>query len=166
MTELQNRALSILYELEGFYSDDKKDTGGATKYGISLTFLRMVQDDATAEDVRNLTLDDTTDLYLDFFWTHYFDEIPERVAIVLFLLAVNAGASRAYTIMQLALKKMGHKISADGVIGPNTAKAIRVSNTTELIKRFTVETIKFYIKLDRPRFIDGWIYRAVSAALV
>ncbi len=181
------RALDATLEHEGFdqFVNDPADPGGATKWGVSLRFLKSLGDqdgdglhdgdydgdgDVDADDVKALTRGDAALLYKARFW----DKIlcgsmdHEIVAAKIFDLAVNMGPRQAGRILQRALRACGVDVVEDGVIGPKTVKAVN-SVTTPHVLRAAIrsEAAGFYRALvaKRPglsRFIKGWLRRAYA----
>lgn len=148
--------------------DDPADPGGATKYGISLRFLKdhdidLDHDgDIDADDVRGLNPEETAKLYRQFFWdaTHgdYFTD--QAVATKLFDMAVNMGPKQAIKLMQKAAT-----VDDDGALGPQTFKALEGAVVPVLLQNVERHLADFYngIVAYRPRsakFLEGWLVRA------
>lgn len=114
---------------EGGYVNDPDDTGGATKYGVTIGTLRRLGLDlsgdghVTERDVRMLTREKAAEIYV----RHYFEgprlnALPEALQASVFDMYVNAGAN-AITILQKLLGQMGQVVDVDGVLGPQTLAA-------------------------------------------
>ncbi len=56
-----NKAFELIVGLEGGYSDDPRDPGQATKFGISKRYHPN-------EDIKNLTIDRAKAIYLEEYW--------------------------------------------------------------------------------------------------
>lgn len=162
---------------EGFLSDDKADTGGITKYGISLAYLLDLlpvdgdinHDGKTdSQDIRSLTLDRAKELYKHGWWDKYgYDDIEDlRVATKVLDLAVNMGASQAHKLVQRALG-----IEADGILGAHSKQAINSTPAGQLLSRISDQAMAFYVDLTFTRiskmglaeggkFLKGWLRRA------
>lgn len=114
---------------EGGYVNDPDDPGGATKYGVTIHTMRRLgldldaDGDVDALDVRALSRTQAEDIFVK----HYFHKprislLPAELQPSVFDMYVNAG-SNAVKILQRLLRDMGHPVSVDGLIGPQTAGA-------------------------------------------
>lgn len=114
---------------EGGYVNDPDDPGGATNYGVTIHTMRRLGLDltgdgvVTAADVRQLSRAQAIDIFIE----HYFKKpgiagLPEVLQPSVFDMYVNAGGN-AVKILQRLLREMGHDVSVDGSIGPQTRKA-------------------------------------------
>lgn len=147
------------------YTNNKKDKGGPTKYGITLATWRKVGYDKNGdgvlneEDVKLLTKDDFHRVFKQNFWNACkADKIQDQsVANMLVDFAYNSGVKRAATYLQLTLG-----ITADGIIGNKTLFAINKSNGKRLFERFK-KTRKDYLKSiakgEQKDFFNGWLRR-------
>lgn len=78
-------AIAYVLRYEGSLSDDKRDPGGLTKFGIS---QRAYPD----LDIAGLTLNEAKQIYLrDYWWPVRAHELPETLRLVVFDCAVNQG---------------------------------------------------------------------------
>lgn len=147
------------------YTNNKKDKGGPTKYGITLATWRKVGYDKNGdgvlneEDVKLLTKDDFHCVFKKNYWNACkADKIQDQsVANMLVDFAYNSGVSRAITYLQITLG-----ITADGIIGNKTLFAINKSNGKRLFERFkkTRENyLKSIAKGTQKDFLDGWLRR-------
>lgn len=142
-SERYARAFEHLLGIEGGFVDDPVDRGGATKYGISLRFLKAAGDldddgdgfrdfdldfdgDIDGLDVRKLTVGDARFLYLKHFWQELDCESwPAPIGEMLFDQGVNGGNHAARKLLQQALNiclaRTGHSIlTVDGKLGART----------------------------------------------
>ncbi|WP_457647382.1 holin-associated N-acetylmuramidase [Profundibacter sp.] len=166
---------------EGGFVNDPDDPGGATKYGVTIGTLRRLGLDKTNDgrvtvaDVRALTRTDAEKIFIK----HYYrrpriDRLPEPLRATVFDMYVNAG-SNAVKILQRLLRKMGHDISVDGAIGPETiaaAKAAYAEADAYLADAYGIERRNYYFRLADSRPASrkyartraggkgGWIRRA------
>lgn len=84
-----NKALKFVLKWEGGYSNDPRDPGGETKYGISKRSYPN-------EDIKNMTLERAKEIYYQNYWLKAgCDDLPYPFNIVVFDTAVNMGRSRA-----------------------------------------------------------------------
>jgi lysozyme family protein len=172
------RALAVVREHEGdAFTNDPADPGGATKYGISLRFLRSLghelgdvdgDGDVDATDVRTLTWDQAAEIYRREFWDRWgYERLPETVAVKVFDLSVNVGPGQAHRLLQRALRAAGSPVKEDGVLGPVTRSACFSALSGGLLAALRSEAAGFYRLLvesrpDLARFILGWLSRAYS----
>lgn len=140
-------AFEELLGIEGGFVDDPVDRGGATKYGISLRFLKtegafdddgdMVAEfdldfdgDIDGQDIRRLTVGDARYLYQRCFWTRLdCESFPKPIGEMLFDQGVNGGNFAARKLLQQALNyclaRTGHHLlTVDGKIGERTREAM------------------------------------------
>ena len=128
MLTIQDIAQEIVAR-EGGYVNDPDDPGGATKYGVTLGTMKRLgldlnRDGVVSErDVKLLTPEKATEIYVK----HYFEgprlnELPQAVQASVFDMQVNAGGN-AIRILQQLLVSMGHAVSVDGALGPQTITA-------------------------------------------
>jgi lysozyme family protein len=125
-------ALPTILRHEGgsAFTDNQADPGGATKYGISLRFLKAQghtwdvdgDGDVDAADVRQLTEDEAASLYLSNFWDpNKLGDIQDQpIATKVLDLCVNMGNKAGVRVLQRALCAVGEFVTVDGTIGPAT----------------------------------------------
>lgn len=147
-----DRAFEIVIGHEGDLSDDPRDPGGLTRYGISKRAHPTV-------DVRNLTLAQAKQIYLERYWLPlHADAMPEAVAVQVFDAAVNHGLKPAVKMMQRALQ-----VPDDGVIGPVTLRAMTTVEDARFVARFAAERLTFYTDLAGwDVYGRGWTRRVAS----
>lgn len=173
-------ALEFVLEHEGFdkYTDDPADPGGATKWGISLRFLRSLEGlagdidgdgDVDADDVKALTKPKAAALYESEFWDKYgYGRIfYSSVAIKVFDFCVNMGPRGAHRVVQRALRASGRVVVEDGILGPNTLAATNFVSGPMLVVGLRSEAAGYYRTLVakravRKKWISGWLNRAYS----
>ena len=148
-------AVAAVLKREGGYSNDPRDPGGETNYGIS---KRAYPD----LDIRTLTTEQAIAIYRRDYWDAVRgDEMPRPVAWCLFDQAVNRGVVAAIKALQRAL---GAK--PDGVLGPATMAVIKQADTYELVEHLQAEAVLAYAAL--PTFATygrGWVRRAIGTAM-
>ena len=99
------KCLAITLDFEGGYSNDPGDPGGPTKFGITIHDVRAyLNPNATADDVRHLTLDQAKEIYAKHYWSPiHGDDWPAGLDLCVFDLAVNSGTGRALRFAQQTL---------------------------------------------------------------
>jgi lysozyme family protein len=123
------RAFNDTIVLEQGYSNDPRDHGGATNFGITQKTLnnalrRSVISGVT--DVSQLTLSLARAIYRADYWDALsLDKINDHIlAAEIFDTAVNMGARTATRIAQHALRYLGEAINDDGIMGSITIEKI------------------------------------------
>jgi lysozyme family protein len=103
------------------FTDDPRDPGGATKWGITFaTAQRVYGQSFTVEQLRRLTRDDAFAIYLRLYVIDpgFSKLADERLRFVVFDFGVNSGPATATKSLQRALG-----VADDGVLGPQTLAA-------------------------------------------
>jgi lysozyme family protein len=147
---------------DGGYNETPGDAGGATKYGLSLRFLKTqgklydkdMDGDVDADDVRAITLADAQAIYLLNFWTPIRgDELPPCLAMLMFDAAVNSGVPQAIRWLQQALG-----LKPDGQFGPLTMGM--VNKTPNVNEKFHDARVAAMVQMrDWNLFSHGWARR-------
>ena len=148
-------ALPIILRHEGgaTITDDPRDPGGLTKFGISQRAFPDL-------DIRSLTEADAAAIYRREYWDRVkCDSLPAHLRLPVFDMAVNMGVSRAITLLQRACG-----VVQDGLLGPNTIRA--AERLPEALARLCAERALAYTGM---RGFDtygrGWLRRTFSVAL-
>lgn len=86
---------------EGGYTNDPNDKGGPTNFGITIADVKLyVKKDATASDVKALTLEQAKEIYRTKYWAKVNgDALPSGVDYTVFDYGVNSGVSRANKVL-------------------------------------------------------------------
>lgn len=125
---------SIFWETDGYrlsHWNTAGDAGGPTSWGIASEYHPSIADKIRtrrlqlAEAVRYI--DANFYQQLERATGGLFSQINHRVAFVVFDAYFNGGPGGAtHTVrhLQAFLNKMGHRLVEDGVMGPNTARAV------------------------------------------
>ena len=140
-----------VFESEGGYVNDPDDMGGETKYGISKRSYPN-------EDIKNLSKERAMELYHDKWIEKGYNKIKnKKVAAQLFDMGINAGDSRA---IKKAQRLLG--VKADGILGPNTIKAINDAGD-DFLKEYKEARASYYHDISRYRhnakYLNGWLKR-------
>jgi len=147
-----NRAVEFVLRFEGDLSDDPKDSGGLTKFGIS----KKAYPDL---DIRNLSRKDAIEIYRRDYWNKCkCNELPAPLALILFDSAVNQGPASAIRLLQKSLE-----VRADGVMGPETiAAAFRASLRIVVPEFIARRAYQYSLHPDVTRFGLGWMRRLAA----
>ena len=172
-----NKAVLVVLEHEGGFSNHKNDPGRATNFGISLRWLKDqglygdLDDNNTVdiEDIKAITVETASRIYREKWWEkyHYDRVIDCPLATKVFDMAVNMGGSRAHKILQGAINRIGGELIVDGIIGPRTITATNTSDSDTLLAEIRKEQEKFYLRLIAKKpalgvFRNGWLRRAAA----
>jgi len=147
-------ALAFVLEREGgaTITDDPKDPGGLTRFGIS---KRAYPD----LDIRNLTQEQASAIYRNDYWlAGGCGNLPPAVAVMHFDCCVNQGKGAAAKFLQIAAG-----VEADGKIGPKTLAAVQRRRPLDLLTEYAAQRMAHYGRL--PRFDAyglGWSRRLAA----
>jgi lysozyme family protein len=160
MTELNDIISEILIrEGGGKYTNDPKDRGGPTKWGITQkAWGDYIDRPATIGDIKSITEETAYDFYREeYVFKPKFHMINnENLRELVIDCGVNHGTSRAAKWIQRAAM-----VKKDGLLGPISLKAINMAQPLELYLETTAYRIRLYgriVSRDRSqaRFISGW----------
>jgi lysozyme family protein len=150
------KIVNITINNEGEYSNDPRDPGGETKYGISKRSYPHL-------DIKNLTREEAIEIYRDDFWNkHPFAKIKDfNICQKFFDIAVNMGYTQAAKLLQRAQGD----VKVDGIMGTISIGEVNASNPVVLLEKYKEKIKEFYRNLVKKnpvneRFINGWIHRA------
>ena len=134
---------------EGGVSENPKDPGGLTNYGISQRAYPNL-------DIRSLTLAEVKQLYKRDYWDRaQCDQLPSQLSYLVFDAAVNSGIGQSIRFLQRAVGT-----ADDGVMGVITLSAIKRLDTESLCARFIGQRLDFMTKLSTfDVFGKGWSRR-------
>ena len=157
-------SLETVLKHEGGYVDHPKDPGGRTNMGITqAVYENYLNRTVTEEEMKNIKIGDVRIIYKENYWDKVKgDDLPSGVDFCVFDWAVNSGVSRASKAFQ---KIIGAK--ADGVIGPNTLKAVESPDSEVIIQQLTEAREDFYKRLSTfDTFGKGWLNRNEKTAML
>ena len=100
-----NAALAFVFSVEGGFTDDPVDPGGATNLGITHDELAKWRGRAvTIDDMRDLGKDEAAAIYRANYWTiSRCADLAPGVDLIVFDAAVNTGNGRSARLLQAAL---------------------------------------------------------------
>ncbi len=164
-------SLSIpkLIAFEGsIFTNDPADHGGATKFGLTLSFLQGDVDKGYSEDeLRDMTLTEAEAIYKKYWWDKY--EIGsinnQLLADKVFESVTNLGPNHAIRLVQKAINDTGTPIHIDGVLGPQTINAMNTTKAPAILAALKVNLVSYYQGIvahdpSQSKFLDGWLNRA------
>lgn len=133
---------------EGGYSNNPKDPGGETNWGISKRSYPAV-------DIKSLTRDSAKAIYLRDFWTPLGAAHP-AVKFQVFDFAVNSGIQTAIRKLQAAIG-----VADDGYWGSMSAAKLASMDVSDALMLFIAERQDFWCLLSTwADFGKGWIRRS------
>lgn len=159
------------------YTDDPRDPGGPTKYGIALNYNRKVIPDKDgngvidARDVQELTEEDARRIYVDVYWRpNKCDMLPPALALMFADMVFNPGPGVAPKLLQQALNAVtGAGLVVDGKLGPATKSAVDKADMPALLSELAAQRALYYASRSGfPTYGKGWTrrtMRCLSAAL-
>jgi lysozyme family protein len=176
-----NIAYEAVLGKEAGYSNDPRDSGGATKYGITEAVARAF---GYAGPMRLMGLDQAKAIYRSRYWDALLlDQVAAVVPAVageLFDTAVNLGTKQAATFLQRVLNALNQEatwypdVTVDGRLGSMSLAALRefmrrrsVEGEVVLLRALNALQGAFYIGLAEGRtkdeaFIYGWLLNRVD----
>ena len=164
MKQTYPQAISQIFESEGGYTNNPKDPGGPTDWGITLHDAQQFWNvNATAEDVKNMPKSVAESIYEQ----HYavpvrYDDLPAGVDYTVLDYAVNSGVSRAIKVLQ---ETVG--VTADGQLGPVTLQAVLAKDPVTTINQIWLERLQFDKSLPTwDTFGAGWTTRCTTGRLL
>jgi lysozyme family protein len=135
---------------EGGYSNDPKDPGGETNWGISKRSYPNV-------DIKALTKEGAKAIYLRDFW----DPLGQAHAALKFQVfdfAVNGGLATGLRKLQAAIG-----VADDGHWGPASAAALEKYDLNDVLLRFNSQRLRFYASLKGwSDYGKGWTLRVAG----
>ena len=158
MLPIQIFDLVLQFEGGDTLTEDSRDPGGLTRYGISQRAHPSV-------DIRNLTREQAHQIYDRDYWRRVRgDDLPLPVALMVFDAAVNQGAVTAVKLLQRAVG-----VSPDGVLGPVTLKALTGRDSASVCEEIAILRCNRYLTMDSPTeetYERGWVARVVRVLSV
>lgn len=160
------RALSLVLEHEGGYSNHPDDPGGATMKGV----IQRVYDayrkrkGLKPRTVKKIEPDELQDIYRNMYWAKVDgDELPAGLDYCAFDAAVNSGPHQAGLWLQRAINDTGAKLAVDGLIGPATLLAASKAPRDAVIDAFCAHRLRMLRSLKTWKtFGGGWSTRVAD----
>lgn len=169
------KAIKVVLDHEGGFSNDPDDPGGATKFGISLRFLKTIGEfgdfdgdgDIDVDDIKLLTIERSSFIYQREWWNrHRYNLInDDEIATKILDWSINMGSVRAHKIIQRAVNLLPttkEPLTVDGILGAKTVEAVNRSNSKDLLMVLRGVLASYYIGLAESdarfkKFIVGWL---------
>ena len=129
------------------------DPGGETKYGIA-------KNDNPSVDISNLNLNGAIDIYWNKYWlTTSCDQLPNRIALLIFDGSVNNGPGTSAKFLQRAIG-----VTADGSIGQQTLAAVNSGDPIAICNSICDQRLQYYQNIiannpNEAKYLSGWTRR-------
>lgn len=162
------KAAKIVFKNEGGskLTDYKKDPGGLTKFGFS-------KKNHPDLDIANLTEEDAKKLAKERYWDEYKINLIENDSVATHLYdMIYVQGKRGVRALQQAAKSAGEDLEVDGLMGQDTANAVKKAIEKVGEKKFhkliaekrlhQFESIKDINKEAYEEYIGGWTNRTVN----
>lgn len=163
---------------EGILEDNPNDPGGITKYGISLRFLKNLQNQKQygfdPETIDRDTIQQLTDqqakaLYYGEFWqrSHFEQLTTQSICNYIFDMAINMGIAPAIKCAQRAVWAFAHNrncVVDDGIMGEHTIGYINLFGAALMpaLRSERAGDYRVIVNLNsmQREFLEGWLNRA------
>ena len=160
-------ALDFVLAKEGGYVNDHTDKGGETKFGISdkrdgiADGKTDVNGDGKPDTaIKDLTPEQAAQIYFRDYWqAAYCTDWPDGISLFVFDSSVQHGVKAAIRQLQSAAG-----VTADGIVGPNTTRAVICADPEWLLNRCFLRRSRFYADIiksnaSQGKYLSGWFNR-------
>lgn len=160
-------ALDFVLSREGGYVNDSTDKGGETKFGISdkrdgiADGKTDVNGDGKPDTtIKELSAEQAAQIYYRDYWqAAYCTNWPDGISLFVFDAAVQHGVKAAIRQLQSAAG-----VTADGIVGPNTNRAVIGADPEWLLNRCFLRRSRFYADIiksnaSQGKYLSGWFNR-------
>jgi lysozyme family protein len=140
---------------EGGYTNDPRDPGGPTNFGITIyDYRKYVKPAATAADVQRMSLAEARSIYRSKYWDALCcDDLPAGVDYTVFDYGVNSGIGRAGKVVRRVLDIS----DADWRVNAHVIAALKKSEPSKVIVAINDERLQFLKSLRTwSAFGVGW----------
>jgi lysozyme family protein len=160
-----DEALRRLLAHEGGYTNHPSDPGGPTNFGITIyDYRKYVKPDATAADVRAMTVGEAKAIYRKRYWdAQRCDELSAGVDYSVFDYGVNSGIGRSGKV----LRRVVGLPDTTNVVTDEVLRAIAKRDPKAMITAINDERLAFLKRLKTwPVFGKGWGARLAAVKSV
>ena len=160
-------ALDFVLAKEGGYVNDPTDKGGETKFGISdkrdgiADGKTDVNGDGKPDTaIKDLTPEQAAQIYFRDYWqAAYCTDWPDGISLFVFDSSVQHGVKAAIRQLQSAAG-----VTADGIVGPNTTRAVICADPEWLLNRCFLRRARYYADIiksnsSQGKYLNGWFNR-------
>lgn len=160
-TEVQKQAFAFALKWEKGVVAHPQESGGLTVDGITQDAYDVyrLKNSQPMRSVHNLTEEERTDIYCDYWAYGSCHLLPDKIAIVHFDTTLHCGAPRAVKLLQVAVEA-----AVDGKIGEETLNLVWLNDEAHLVAKYIGCRASFYLRLARLRkekkqYLRGWLRR-------
>lgn len=168
-----NEILDDILSKEGGFINHKRDKGGPTNMGITLsTYSEYLGRKVTIEELKVLDKEQAKEIFIRKYFVYpRINTLPTDIQHIMLDTSILFGPKRAISFLQKILNLAGFgPIDMDGILGPQTRQSAITANfeMKELLNNAIVDERILYHKLrvqqDKSQevFLSGWINRAES----
>ena len=172
--DIKDAIIFEVMQIEGGFVNDPRDSGGATRYGITEAVARV---NGYTGRMQELPYKTAYDIYAKDYWNPLrLDDMliyGFELCHELFDTGVNCGTGKSGAFLQRALNGFGASLAVDGAIGRRTLSALSDyykrrgdDGIKQLVKLLNCLQGTFYLELTERRekdkaFLFGWIKNRV-----
>ncbi|NDC83391.1 hypothetical protein EB093_07010 [bacterium] len=149
-------ALAKVLVFEGGFTDNPKDPGGATNYGITQAVAKA---HGYTGDMKTIPMQTVELIYRKAYWNAIrADELPPQVRYPVFDAAVNSGVTQSIKWLQRSVGVLD-----DGTIGSKTVAAVKLADPLKIVCGVIGQRLEFMTRLPTwGTFGAGWTRRVCS----
>lgn len=147
-------AMDFTFKMEGAYSNDKRDRGGETCFGISRNNFPDWEGWQVIDDLKEFAgvipsgdriLTEMQDKIYDFYKKEFWDklrcdDLPSGVDLFVFDCGVNQGVGTAAKCLQYAVKA-----DEDGIVGSKTLANVAIQRPEPLLQKVADRRFYYYM---------------------
>ena len=161
--------LPLLQQVEGGFQAIPEDPGNfnsrgelvGTNFGISARFYEdFIGRTPSKIDMKSITKVEAESIYLQFFWNKNLGNKIKSQSVANTVIDHQVNSGRGIRLSQQVLNdRFGKSLAVDGIMGPNTLKALNSVNSEIFVDQYNLARRQYYISIDNPTFINGWLIR-------
>jgi len=170
MAQLTNAFFQTILAIEGGYQNFPTDNGNycggeliGTKYGMSAVAVgAWLGRCPTVQEMKDLSTQDAFNFYAWYFDKYGLFQIQNQQLFELLANNTMGSPANAVKVEQRVLNQFGYNVAVDGQRGPQTIQAINQAwskHGNQLYNAIREAWVQYLKSLNRPEFIDGWLYR-------
>lgn len=171
MSQLTAEFFKVILQMEGGYQNRSDDTGNyntcgqlaGTNMGVSAVALSTWYGRCVGEsEMRAFTQQQAYNFYAWYFNKYGLFQVQNQAFAELLMNNTMGSPAGAAKSEQSALNALGYSVAVDGVRGPATISALNQAfarNPTGTYNAVRGQWVAYLESLNRPQFIDGWMYR-------
>lgn len=164
MSQFFDSCIDFVLKREGGYVDHPLDSGGPTRWGITIGTLSAHRGhECSKDDVKDLTVKEAREIYKKNYWDVIsLDELNHYgKCLCLFDQSVNRGPRTAVRLAQETLNDLGFKVGVDGYMGLQTISALNKADAKKFALKFAQNCVIAYDEIVKKNnsqivFLVGW----------